>query len=69
MFDVEGTVSGDTRTWLLTVPEELWARRQLIAALAQLGNPDNWQLQGGDASDKSDIAAFFQDMLDDVLET
>lgn len=70
LFQVEGSVSGNTRTWELSVPDEAWMRSQLIHALSLLAEPINWTVQGvGTEADIVDAAAFFQDMLDNFIET
>ena len=70
LFDAEGSMSGSTVTWTLTVPAETWARRQLIAALLLLCDTENWQTQGdGTDADIITAAAAFNVMLDDRAET
>lgn len=69
MFDVEGELSGDTVNWLIEVPSEAWARRQLLAALFLLTNQDNWNFQGGSGSDLADVIEAFEAMIQGVLET
>lgn len=69
LFDAEGTVSGDTITWELTVPSEAWMRAQIISALLSLTYVDNWDTQGdGDDDDRQDAAAAMQDVLDSITE-
>lgn len=70
MFQAEGEVTGNTRTWTLSVPDEAWMRAQLVHALSLLSDPTNWTTQNdGTDDDILDAAAFFQTMLDTHVET
>jgi hypothetical protein len=70
MFDAEGALSGNTINWLIEVPEEAWAKAQILQALYQLTDRFNWQVQGdGTDDDIDDCVEFFFNMLRDFIET